>query len=104
MDPLVQEEAKKLLGYNVKRLNDVRMMCETNGVKEVVGELNRNVTINRFQSLQIDKPADWVRLRKGMRAAQIDNQAQQTYRVQVPEKEGESESTTATDSKPRRGR
>ena len=78
------EEAKKLLVENYVSLGETAKLCESNGVVDVLPELNRNVVINRGQYSQIDKPADWVRLRKGMRAAQADNKAQQSYRVILP--------------------
>ncbi len=80
------EEAKKLLGYNAKTLAETKLLCETNGVTNVLAELNRNELINQSQSAVIDQPAAWNRTRKGMRAAQIDNNTQQTYRVEVPYK------------------
>ncbi|NND96504.1 MAG: VWA domain-containing protein [Pirellulaceae bacterium] len=75
------EAAQELLNLNVRLLNDTAEACESNGVLIVVPELKKNVVLNQVQSVEISKPADWVRLRKGMRQAQSDNTSQRTYKV-----------------------
>lgn len=74
------EEAKQLLELNFKQLEDCALKCAGTPAEKVIPELKRNAVLNDFQSKVIDDPADWLRNRKKMRAAQIENQTQQTYR------------------------
>ena len=83
------EEAQRLLGFNVRTLIDVRAMCLDNRVTSVIGELERNALVNREQSAMITNPADWVRLRKGMRDEQSYNQSQRSYQL-APKSRGVS--------------
>ncbi len=74
------EAAKKLLQQNQIELRNCVLMCEGTPAEKVIPELNRNVELNGFQYFSLGDSQEWNRNRKLMRAAQLENQSQQTYR------------------------
>ncbi|WP_442510811.1 vWA domain-containing protein [Novipirellula sp. SH528] len=78
------DDAKQLLNHNTKMLLQCAADCKTNNVNFVVPELEKNIEVNRIQSLNVDNNRDWARNRKAMRGYQNEVQAQQAYSVEVP--------------------
>lgn len=81
------EEAEKLLLFNSESLSAAAAVCKENNVEFIVPELERNVRLNVMQAAKVKlyDEKEWNQTRKAMRAAQNENAAQQTYRVEVPE-------------------
>ena len=74
------EAAKELLKLNQIELKACADMCVGTKAEKIIPELNRNVQLNYRQSLWIEDPGQWTKGRKAMRAAQVENSLQQTYR------------------------
>lgn len=83
------EAAQKLLMTNQIELYKCATFCEGTDAEKVIPELNRNIGLNKLQYKGIAEP-EWQKTRKAMRAEQLGNQSQQTYRgdtaKQVPAK------------------
>ena len=79
------DAARSLLNQNALQLYKCASECASKNVVIVIPELKRNEALNKYQAQNIGDDGEWGYNRKQMRATQNDNQAQQTYRVTVPE-------------------